>query len=173
VRHGKNQRWRRLVSSLSLLAAVPLVAAVAQVWSPQLASGANVVNETFQFPLAIDLNTCTTPVDPVALSGTMHIVVTTTSDSSGGYHTTVSSNTQSVTGTGLLSGETYSSSSEYEDEYYDAGPFPQVNTATHEYELISRSGTANLIIKVTFHVTVNANGIPTAGVDNVSSGCQG
>jgi hypothetical protein len=153
--------------------ALAVVAAVTQVAGTQTAMGANVVNETFEFPLAIALNTCTMPPEPVALNGNLHIVVTTTSDSGGGYHTTVNSNTQSVTGTGLLSGQAYSSSTTDSDEYNDGGPFPQVNTMTHDFELISHSGTANMVMKITWHVTVNANGVPTAAVDNVRNDCHG
>jgi hypothetical protein len=165
-------RRRRLNAFLYLLA-IPLAVAVTQVTSMGAASAANVVNETFQFPLMIDMNTCSTPVEPVALSGNLHIVVTTTSDSSGGYHVTTGSNTESVTGTGLISGLKYSSSTSDRDEYYDGGPFPQTHTITHNYVLISQGGTANTVMKITFHTTVNANGIPTAAVDNVRSGCQG
>jgi hypothetical protein len=161
------------MNALLFVLALPLVVAVAVVTSPRAASAANVVNETFQFPLSIQMNTCTSPVEPVALSGDLHIVVTTTSDTSGGYHVTIGSNTQSVTGIGLISGDKYTSSTSIQNEYYDGGPFPQVNTVTNNYELISQGGTANLIMKITFHVTVNANGIPTASVDNIQSGCQG
>jgi hypothetical protein len=167
---GSRRRW---VNALLFVLAMPLVVTVALVTSPRAASAANVVNETFQFPLSIQLNTCTTPVEPVATSGNLHIVVTTTSDNRGGYHVTVGSNTESVTGTGLISGEKYTSSTTNKDTYYAGAPFPQINTMIHNYELVSQSGTANLIMKITFHVTVDANGIPTAAVDNVQSGCQG
>jgi hypothetical protein len=167
---GSPRPWMTaFVSSLAILAAV----AATQVTSPHAASAANVVNETFQFPLMISMNTCSTPMEPVALNGDLHIVVTTTSDSSGGYHVTTGSNTESVTGTGLISGLKYSSSTSDQDEYYDGGPFPEVHTMTHNYVLISQGGTANTVMKVTFHVTVDGNGIPTAAVDDVKSGCQG
>jgi len=164
---------RRLFRVSLWLLATPLVAAVAQVTSVGAASAADVVNETFQFPLVIDMNTCSTPPEPVALSGDMHIVVTSTSDNSGGYHMTTSSNTESVTGTGLISGLKYSSSTSDEDEWHAGTPYPQTHTMTHNYVLNSQGGTANTVMKITFHVTVNANGIPTATVDNVKSGCQG
>lgn len=166
----RRRRWR---SALLFLLAVPLAMAAAQLTVPQTASAGDVVNETFQFPLLIDMNTCSTPPEPVALSGDMHIVVTSTSDSSGGYHMTTSSNTQSVTGTGLISGLKYSSSTSDSDEWHAGTPFPQTHTMTHNYVLNSQGGTANTVMKITFHVTVNANGIPTAYVDNVKSGCQG
>ena len=169
----KRLRHRRWMTRLAFLLVAPLVAAVAMVTYAGTGSAANVVNETFQFPLSIQLNTCTAPAEPVALNGNLHIVVTTTSDSKGGYHVTVGSNTESVTGTGLLSGKKYTSSTSDQDEYYAGAPFPQVHTMTHNYTLISQSGTANLVMKITFHVTVNANGIPTAAVDNIQSGCRG
>jgi hypothetical protein len=153
--------------------AIPLAVAAAQVTSVGTASAAQSTNETYQFPLVIAMNTCTTPPDVVQLNGDMHIVVTTTSDGSGGYHTRTSSNTQSVTGTSLVTGLKYSSSSSAQDNYYDGGPFPEVNTMTHNYVLNSQGGTANVVMKITFHTTVNANGIPTATVDKVQSGCQG
>ena len=164
---------RRRLNAILYLLAVPLAVVVTQVTSLGAASAANVVNETFQFPLAIQLNTCTTPVEPVATNGDLHIVVTTTSDKRGGYHVKTGSNTESVTGTGLITGLKYTSSTSDEDEWYAGTPFPQTHTMTHNYVLNSQGGTANTVMKITFHVTVNANGIPTAAVDNVQSGCQG
>ena len=160
-RHRSPGRRRRRMSGFVCSLAILLAVAATQVASLQAASAANVVNETFSFPLAASVNTCTIPAEPVALNGDLHIVVTTTSDSSGGYHLTIGSNTQSVTGTGLISGLKYSSSTSDQDEYYNGGPFPEVHTFTHNYVLISQGGTANSVMKITFHVTVNATGTPS------------
>lgn len=164
---------RRRVATLLVALGVSLVALTAQLLRPGVALGSNVVNETYEYPLAIELNTCTDPVEPVALHGRLHIVMTSTVDKQGGYHVGVHSNTQSVKGTGLITGQKYTSSSENEDVFHAGTPFPVVQTVTHDFVLISRGGAANTVLKTTFHITVNADGDPTAAVDDVKSGCNG
>jgi hypothetical protein len=174
--YGTDERrgnGRRRVATLLVILVVPLAVAVAQLSRSGVALGANVVNETFQFPLAINLNTCTVPVEPVALHGRLHIVVTSTADKRGGYHIGVHSNTQSVTGVGLITGQTYTSSTQAENQFYAAAPFPVVQTETDNYVLVSRSGTANTILRTTIRVTVNADGVPTVALDGTWSGCSG
>jgi hypothetical protein len=168
----RGNRRRRVTAVLVMLVA-SLAVAVAQLSRPGVALGANVVNETFQFPLAINLNTCTVPVEPVALHGRLHIVVTSTVDKRGGYHVGVHSNTQSVTGVGLITGQTYTSSTQTEHQFYAVAPFPVVEMETDNYVLVSRSGTANTTLRTTVRVTVNADGVPTAALDDTRTGCSG
>jgi hypothetical protein len=170
-KHRAN-RGRRAAMLLVTLG-VPLAVAVAQVSRPGVALGANVANETYQFPLEISLNTCTVPVEPVALHGRLHIVVTSASDKRDGYHVGIHSNTQSVSGTGLITGQKYTSSTQAQDQFYAADPFPVVTTVTDNFILVSRDGTDNTILKTIVRVTVNADGVPTAAVDDIRSGCNG
>lgn len=172
-RWTNQQGRRRWVRALTLLPVAAVVAAMTQVSSPQAASAANVVNETYEFPLAITMNTCSTPVDAVALSGELHIVVTTTSNGGGGYDVRSDSNTEYVTGVGLVTGDAYTSSSEDVNEYTVGGPFPETDTVTDRYELISKGSNGNLYMDATFQETIPADGIPVVTLDNVSSACHG
>jgi hypothetical protein len=172
-RGGQWRRGRRRIKALLVMLAVPLAVAVAQFARPGIAVGSNVVNETFQFPLTISLSTCTVPVEPVALSGRLHVVVTATPDKRGGYHVGVHSNSQSVSGIGLITGQKYTSSTEDQDDFYAGDPFPVVHAVTSKSVLVSRGSSANTISKTTFHVTVDSDGVATAAVDDVRSGCDG
>jgi hypothetical protein len=59
------------------------------------------------------------------------------------------------------------------EEWYARPPFPAVHTHTYDFELISQGGFENYVLHMTMHETVNANGVPTATVDNFSMDCQG
>ena len=48
-----------------------------------------------------------------------------------------------------------------------------MHTHTYDFLLVSQSGTNNYVLHMTMHETVNANGVPTATVDNFSMDCQG
>lgn len=169
---AKEDRWR-WARPWSVLAAVPLAAAMAMAWSPQAASGANVVNETYNLPLTVDVNSCTTPPDPVALSGKVHVVITTTANGTGGYNVRSDSNYEGVTGTGLLSGDTYSDSDETVDQYSQGGPFPVTHYVTDRSELISHGGDPNMYMYVTMQDTVAANGVTIPIVRTVTVSCHG
>jgi hypothetical protein len=54
-----------------------------------------------------------------------------------------------------------------------ARPFPAVNTHTTDAELISKAGTADFLVHITLHTTVNAKGVPTVVVENVWLECKG
>ena len=72
---------RRAAWLVGLLLALPLVVLAIGV---QPATAANVVNYTFHAPASVQTNPCY-PMDIVNLNGDIHIVITTTADSNGGY----------------------------------------------------------------------------------------
>jgi hypothetical protein len=108
----------------------------------------------------------------VAVSGVMHIVLTTTADSSGGYHTNVSNN-ESFSGTGLVSGLAYQGSYNYQYAFYAGPTFPVVQTTTTDTQIISKGTTQNFIVHMDMHVTVTADGTPGATADNLRINCSG
>ena len=48
-----------------------------------------------------------------------------------------------------------------------------VHTHTYDFELISQSSVDDYVLHMTMHEIVNANGVPTAVVDNFSMDCKG
>jgi hypothetical protein len=151
-----------------LLVAAPLLAVTT---GQRPAAAENVVNVTFHVPAQVVINTCK-PGDIVNLSGDIHMVITTTADSSGGYHVTNSLNSK-LSGASILTGLKYTNSTTKEEEWYAAPPFPATHTHTYEFELVSQTGFDNYVLHMTMHETVDANGVPTATVDNFSMDCQG
>jgi hypothetical protein len=169
--HEHNRRWRTWGTALLLLAAAPLALLAIEVGRPTPALAENVVNVTFHVPAQVEINPCT-PGDIVNLSGDIHVVITTTADSAGGYHVTNSLNSK-LSGASILTGLKYTNSTTEEEEWYASPPFPAVHTHTYDFELVSQTGFDNYLLHMTMHETVDANGIPTATVDNFSMDCKG
>jgi hypothetical protein len=161
-------RKRRLSWLAGLLLAVPLLA----VTTGQLPAAAeNVVNVTFHVPAQVEINPCT-PGDIVNLSGDIHVVITTTADSAGGYRVTNHLNSE-LSGASILTGLKYTNSTTNDEEWYARPPFPAVHTHTYDFELISQTRFDNYVLHMTMHETVNATGVPTATVDDFSMDCKG
>ncbi len=161
-------RKRRLSWLAGLLLAVPLLA----VTTGQLpAAAANVVNTTIHVPASVQTNPCF-PTDVINLSGDIHIVITTTADSAGGYRVDNHLNSQ-LSGVSITTGTKYVNSENKDDEWYARPPFPAVHTRTYDFLLLSQSNTPNYVLHMTMHETVNAQGVPTATVDSFSMDCKG
>jgi hypothetical protein len=137
----------------------------------QPAAARNVVNVTIHVPASVQTNPCF-PTDIINLSGDIHLVITTTTDGKGGYHVTNKLNSQ-LSGVSITTGTKYVNSEEKEDEWYARPPFPAIHTHTYDFLLVSQSSTPNYVLHMTMHETVNAQGVPTATVDNFSMDCQG
>jgi len=135
------------------------------------AAAANVVNVTIHVPASVQTNPCF-PTDVVNLSGDIHIVITTTADSSGGYHVVNQLNSQ-LSGASITTGTKYVNSENQGEDWYARPPFPAIDTHTYDFVLISQSNTDNYVLHMTMHETVNADGVPTATVDYFSMDCQG
>ena len=153
---------------VGLLLAVPLAVLGIGI---QSATAANVVNVTIHVPGQVEINPCY-PVDGVNLSGDIHIVITTTTDSAGGYRVNNHLNTQ-LSGASITTGTKYVNSENKENEWYARPPFPAIHTQTYDFLLVSQSNTPNYVLHMTMHETVNAQGVPTATVDRFSMDCQG
>jgi hypothetical protein len=168
LRSGAAVRWRRFGRVVALLIAVPL-AFLAFGVTPAQAS--NVVNVTIHVPAQVEISPCV-PGDVVNLSGDIHIVITTTLASSGNYR--VNNHLSSkLKGISITTGTKYVNSTNSDEEWFAGAPFPAVHTHTYDFLLVSKSGTDNYVLHMTMHETVNANGVPTATVDNFSMDCKG
>jgi hypothetical protein len=170
-RHKHNRHWRPWGIALVLAAAVPLALLAIQVARPTPALAENVVNVTFHVPAQVEINPCT-PGDVVNLSGDIHVVITTTADAAGGYRVDNHLNSQ-LSGASILTGLEYTNSTTNDEEWYARPPFPAVHTHTYDFELVNQTGFDNYVLHMTMHETVDANGVPTATVDNFSMDCKG
>src|SRR5712691_10828508 len=153
---------RRLLSALFVAASLCLV--------PVTSSAAVVQN--VQVPLNLTVfNPCTG--DLIAVSGSIHLLATMTQDQDGGFHISFMDNVSQVTGTGSVTGVTYNGVG---GDWFTADvrpPFPVEFTATDVFGLVSQGPSPNLVITVTFHITVNADGTLTANVLRFSLSCNG
>jgi hypothetical protein len=134
------------------------------------ARASTVVNTTFHNTASVMLDPCV-PGDWLNLNGDLHIVMTTT-DSAGGYRVDDHLNSQ-LSGVGVITGLKYVNSQDQDDEWFAGAPFPVVHTHTYSLDLLSQSGADNYVVNATFHVTVNALGVPTATVDRLECDCRG
>lgn len=136
---------------------------------PATASAAVVQN--VQVPLNITVfSPCTGDVIPV--TGFIHLVASSTSDGSGGFHLTVMDNVSQVTGVGSVTGATYHGVGGDWFSLNAEPPFPFEATQTDVFGLISAGATPNLVVTDTLHITVNANGTVTANVVRFSAACR-
>ena len=163
-RKRHSQPWHWL---LGLLVAIPLTVLS---MGMQPAVAANVTNTTIHVPASVQCNPCF-PGDILNLSGDIHIVITTTADSAGGYRVNKHLNSQ-LSGVSITTGTKYVNSENQEDEWYARPPFPTVHTHTYDFVLVSQSNTPNYVFHMTMHETVNAQGVPTATVNKFSMDCQ-
>jgi hypothetical protein len=135
------------------------------------ASAANTVNVTFHVPASVQTNPCF-PTDVVNLSGDIHVVITTTTDSAGGYRTSNHLNSE-LRGVSITMGTKYTNSETKDETWYARPPFPSVHTHTYDFLLVSQSNTPDYVVHMTMHETVTAGGVPTATVDKYSMDCKG
>jgi hypothetical protein len=135
------------------------------------AAAANTVNVTFHVPASVQTNPCF-PTDVVNLSGDIHVVITTTADSAGGYRTSSHLNSE-LRGVSITTGTKYTNSETKDETWFARAPFPAVHTHTYDFLLVSQSNTPDYVVHMTLHETVTASGIPTATVDKFSMDCKG
>ena len=109
--------------------------------------------------------------EPVELTGELHSVFHLTVDDSGGFHLVTETNWQGVTGVGLVSGTQYRGVGV--QRFNINGNVGEEFTSVDNFKLIGRGTTDNLLVQVTLHTTVNANGEVTTVVENAFIKCQG
>jgi hypothetical protein len=135
---------------------------------PGIAIGETTVHE-INTPFATTVeNPCTGEL--VAIDGTLDTIIQITPDASGGFHNKIHTASKGK-GVAILSRTAYVYSEELDSELTSAGATTQTQTLNHF--LTSVGSTDNFFFKMTFHVTVNGTGVPTAFVDNFDTGCRG
>jgi hypothetical protein len=124
--------------------------------------------------------------EPVALTGRVHVVITTTFDASGGVHVIVHETLSDMSGVGLTTGTKYRATGTA--PRFDEGGLVSVNqemiwmtpqpegrfeaTFVNNFHIIGQGPGNNLVGQVMTHVTANANGVLTAQVENGHADCK-
>ncbi len=100
--------------------------------------------------------------EPIALTGSLHIVMTETVSASGSRHVMTHFQPQGISGTGLVSGAKYQATGMSQQSFTMNDPLPYTATAVNNYRLIGQGPDNNLLVHENYHITVNANGVITA-----------
>lgn len=113
------------------------------------------------------------PQEPIAFGGRYQSVFHYTLDASGVAHFSGAVSSTGV-GTGLVTGTSYRfSGTSSSSTNTPLTGFPYHNTFTDAFLLVSGGPGDNLLMHVTTHVTIDANGTLTAEVTNISFDCVG
>ena len=108
--------------------------------------------------------------EEVHLTGKINQVFHSTLDGAGGAHVKVHINDQGISGTGLTTGDKYQRTGAINSEInVKVGT---AHTTVDTLNLIGQGNGNNLLIRLMQHITVNANGIVTAELENVSIECK-
>ncbi|MCA1593292.1 MAG: hypothetical protein LC754_11725 [Acidobacteria bacterium] len=150
--------------------ALAIAIALLFVIQPQLLMAqATTITTNVEMPVNQTVTDCNG--QPVILSGTVHMVVHSTTDANGSTHVTIHSNYQDVSGTSP-SGITYRGVNSVETTFNSSGPQSEVTTVDNVL-LVSQGSTDNLRISATAHITINANGVATAQFTRLAVTCNG
>ncbi|MEH7013982.1 hypothetical protein V7087_24760 [Neobacillus niacini] len=109
----------------------------------------------------------------VDLTGVAHVVSHVSTDNNGGFHVVSHFNTQALEGKGSLTGTRYVGRMSDTLSSNAKPPFPNEFTAESSFTLISLGQAPNFQVHTTIHLTVNANGVPTAAFAHFDSSCRG
>lgn len=126
-------------------------------------------NETEPSALAT-VNPCNN--DAVELTGTLHLLIHTTEATSGNTEIYLDVTTN-YAGTGAPSLLNYQGGTRTLKNLSIQGDAPFVLTLYQDIQLQSQTGADNFLESVAIHITVNANGVPTADVERQSERCNG
>jgi hypothetical protein len=126
-------------------------------------------NQTF--PSAL---TTTNPCngDSVALTGDSHLLVHETQAASGNFEFYIDI-TSNYAGAAAPSGVAYQGSTRVYQNFSSQGPLPIVLTFYNDVLLHSATNVDNFTLRVHFHFTLNANGTPSASIDDFTTTCNG
>ncbi len=134
---------------------------------------ATTVHDTVTLPFDVVLvNACTG--EEVAFTGSVVTTSATTIDTTGGFHSHVTSTPRQVRGTGVRSGTTYAAVGATLNTIHSAPDHALfVSAFTSTYQLVSHGDSANLQIRMTGHVTITPTGDLSAVFSRLSLDCQG
>lgn len=106
----------------------------------------------------------------VELTGPLHVVMALTANQAGGFTVVAHFQPQGVSGIGFTTGLRYNATGETDETFtVNAG---QTDTFVNNFKIIGQGPNNNFMVHENVHITINANGIVTASVDNLSVLCQ-
>ena len=112
--------------------------------------------------------------EDVFVSGELHLTFQTTIDAGGGIHERFTLVPDSVRGVGSETGIQYSLVGGHRSNFNaDAASAPLIFMNTETFNMVSLGGTDNLLGKINYHVTINANGVEAVEVNQLSLQCIG
>jgi hypothetical protein len=134
----------------------------------------NAVTSTEIIPIEEDFVAPSGPCTSEAIHFTLReqLVLHETDDAAGGVHLVFVNNDKGSTGLGLTSGTTYHQTGATVESAHITDSFPFVDTFVFVLNIVAPGRAPNFRLHVNLHVTVNANGVLTALVDNVTNECQ-
>jgi hypothetical protein len=146
------------------------MAVLAALVLPAVCARAEVVtNETIPVDKTVLCNPCI-PTDVVTVTGNVHMVSTATFSESGNASAKFSINFQGVKLT-TLNGDTYQCNDTNEQSFQDK-QLPVVESMVTDTEFVKPGANNNFKVHIGFHVTINAKGVVTAVVDNLTISCN-
>ena len=111
--------------------------------------------------------------EPVFMSGELLLILHTTIDDRGGVHQEITLRARRLRGVGSETGTQYRAAEGSHAHFYmDADGAPWTFTSAAILNLVSQGGSDNFKLKITFHITVNANGEVTVQ-ENTFTECVG
>ena len=106
--------------------------------------------------------------DVINLSGNLHFLF----DDSDGVHQKFQTNNQGITGVSQATGQKYVGTGVSTTIFASKLGGTFTNTLQDSFHLIGQGTSTNLLVHQSLHVTVNANGVQSAFVDNFSIECK-
>ncbi len=110
--------------------------------------------------------------EDVALTGMLHISMSTVETPSGNERFAVHSQVSGISGIGMTTGDDYHGSSTSSFVSHDNGGSSNELTSIENMRLIGRGRKRNFKVHILFHITVNANGDITAFHSEATTTCK-
>jgi hypothetical protein len=132
------------------------------------------------FPVAIGSCVNSGNGEVILITGTLHNVTSLRSDDNGGVHVTTHTNLAGTSGVGTISGDTYRVTDtaggfgQRLSLYFPSGSPPaRTVTQSRDVRFISQGSAENLLLRFTFHQTINADGEVTVQDPRIEQICVG
>lgn len=162
----------RIASMAATLVALAFTATTAGLFPTHRTNAEAVTNVRVPFAVTVPVPCVNGGAgENVQIAGTIHFLVTATTDSSGGDHSAVHSRTTG-TGTGLTSGDTYRLMWGSSGKMNMQAALSYELTVLQWYRVVGKGAAGNFEAHITTHLTVGADGTFKADVSNVKVTCK-
>src|SRR2546425_1175418 len=108
--------------------------------------------------------------EDVNVSGNVHVTIGATIDGNGGIHLRIHIHNQDVSGIGVTTGSKYQIPTTSDSSAYFGSATTM--TMTVNARAVAQGSTPNFSMREVIHVTIDANGVPRASIDNPSMDCN-